>query len=242
MLVLIIGENGSGKTLIMTICAISQLDKNILANFTIVHPKYRLLEFDDFLNIEPNTDVFIDEAYTWLESRRSSKNTNVFISGVKEQKRKTNSTWYVSEQRPRMIDKRFENYYNVLIECKPRYPIGTSTDDFVYKITYENPYQVIYKRFPYENAKKYFEYFFTNEKVEPENRQKMEFEIIKQNPDKLMSKVLQLVKIIEKDNGISNYTHPLLKWSCLQNNIILDYEPFLYLYFKNKINLEKNKK
>lgn len=241
MLVLIIGENGSGKTFFMTICALSQPDKNILANFTIKHPKFKLLEFDNFLNIETNTDVFIDEAYTWLENRRSSKATNVYISEIKEQKRKSDSTWYVSEQRPNMIDKRFENYPNVLVECKPRFPIGHSLDDFVYKITYESPQQVVYKRFPYVEARNYFKFFNTNQKVEPENKQKIEFEIIKQNPDKLMSKVLELVNIIEKDGSITEYTHPSLKWCCLKNNIILDYEPFLYLYFKNKIKIEKSK-
>ena len=241
MLVLIIGENGSGKTFIMTVFALSQLKKIPLANFWIKHPLYQLLEFDDFLNIPNNTDVYIDEAYTWLENRRSSKASNVYISEIKEQKRKTNSTWYVSEQRINMIDKRFENHYNVLIECKPRFPIGTSRDDFIYKITYEYPFQIRYMKFTYNDAIKYFSYFDTNQKVEPENRQKIEYNIIRQNPDKIMEKLLQLVKIIEKEDSIVKYTHPSLKWACLRNNIILEYEPFLYLYFQNKIKKQKLK-
>lgn len=241
MLVLIIGENGSGKTFFMVICALSVLSKNIYANFRIEHPNYHYLEIDDFLKIPPNTDVFIDEAYTWLESRRSSKYTNVYISEIKEQKRKTDSTWYITEQRERMIDKRFENYWNVLIECKPRFPIGHSTEDFHYKITFDYPREVVYKSYPYIDAIKYFNYFNTNEKVEPENRQKLEYEMIKSKPKKLIKKVNELAKIIEKNNPMDNYTHPFLKWACLENHIITDYEPWLYLYFKKKTEIKKTK-
>lgn len=240
MLILIIGENGSGKTLFMVLMALSELHKKILANFYIKHPKFKYLEFDDFLNIDDFTNVYIDEAYTWLENRRSMKASNVYISNIKEQKRKTKSTWYVSEQRPEMIDKRFENFANVLVQCKTRYPIGNSKDDFNYKIIYEHPYQVIYKTLLYRDAKEYFDYFNTYEKVEPENKQKIEFEIIKQKPNKLMKKVMELVKIIEKDGSIKPpFTHNLLKWACMKNDIILDYEPFLYLYFDEKIKLKK---
>lgn len=241
MLVLIIGENGSGKNFIMTIFALSELDKNALSNFWINHPKYMILEIDDFLNIPINTNVFIDEAYTWLENRRSSKFSNVFISEIKEQKRKTNSVWYISEAREKMIDKRFEDYWNVLIECKTRLPIGHSTDDFHYKITFDYPRQVVYKTFLYEDAKQYFSYFNTYQKVEPENKQKIEYEMIKTKPEKLIKKVHELAKIIETNNPMDNYTHPFLKWACLKNNIIPDYEQWLYIYFKQKSELKKNK-
>jgi len=243
MLVLIIGENGSGKTFIMTIFALSVLWKNILANYTINHPHFRFLELDDFLHIDDNTDVFIDEAYTWLENRRSSKATNVFITEIKEQKRKTHSTWYVSEQREKMIDLRFERFYNVLIECKTRYPIGNSTQDFLYKITYEDRKYPVYKRFKYESAKKYFNYFDTYEKVPPQNKQLLEYHMIKENPDKLFNKVIEIAKIIEKSfngNFPHRITHPQMKWICLQNKIILQYEEYLYLYFQNKIEKLKN--
>jgi len=242
MLVLIIGENGSGKTFFMVIMALSVVDKNILANFKIKHPHFRFLEFDDFLNIKDNTDVFIDEAYTWLENRRSNKASNVYISEMKEQKRKTRSTWYVSEQRPNLLDKRFEQFSNVIVECKTRYPIGNSKDDFIYKISFDNLKYPIYKRFPYEQAKQYFHYFDTEEKVPPENKQLLEYNIIKNNPDKLFSKVINLAKIIEKQqNGKTKaFTHPELKWICLQNKIILQYEPYLYLYFHDKIEKLKN--
>lgn len=239
MLVLIMGENGSGKTFIMSMIALSQLDRIPLANFEIKHPLYQRLEFDTFLNIPDNSDVYIDEAYRWLENRRSSKASNIYITEIKEQKRKTFSTWYVSEQRPKLIDKRIELFANILIQCKTRYPIGYSKEDFRYKITYEDTNQVVYKRFPYDKAKHYFKYFNTYEKVEVENKQKVEFEMIKQNPNKLMDKVVKLVEIIEKDDSITEYTHPSLKYGCLKNGIIIDYEPFLYIYLKNKY--KKNK-
>ena len=244
MLVLIIGENGSGKSFFLTLMALSVLDKNILANFTIKHPNFQYLQFDDFLNIDDNTDVFIDEAYTWLENRRSNKASNVYISEIKEQKRKTNSTWYVSEQRPHLLDKRFEQFPNVLVECKTRYPIGKSKDDFLYKLTFEENPIPIYKRFPYKEAKLYFQYFDTKEKVEPENKQLLEFYMIKDNPDKLFKKVLSLAKVIE-NNGLESYkfTHPTMKWKLLEKGIILNYEPYLYLYFKNKYDkLKKEEK
>lgn len=240
MLILIIGEIGSGKTLFMVICALST-DKNIFANFHITHPKFKYLEFDNFLNIPNDTDVFIDEAYKWLENRRSSKASNVIISEIKEQRRKTNSAWYVSTQHPNMIDKRFEHYPNILVECKSRFPIN-SNKDFVYKITYSEPYQVIYKRLSYQDAKKYFKYFDTNEIVAPENKQKIEYSIISQNPDKFFEKVVELSEIIENDLEIYDYTHISLKTACLKHGIIKEYEPYIHAFLNNKIKLKKAKK
>ncbi|MFX0069870.1 MAG: hypothetical protein ACFFAO_02160 [Candidatus Hermodarchaeota archaeon] len=241
MLVLIIGENGSGKTLIMVLFALSNLSRNILANFTIKHPHWNYLEIDDFLNIQNNTDVYIDEAYTWLEKRRSLKYTNLFISQTKEQKRKDKSTWYISQQRPNLIDKRFEEFCNVKIECKTRYPIGNSYDDFIYKFTYEDLYYPIYKRLSYEDAMFYFKYFDTYEKVPPENKQKMEFEFIKNNPDKLFKKVISIAKQLEKTDIVKNIklakeiTHDTMNYILMDNRILKDYEPYLYTYFKYKL-------
>ena len=240
MLILIIGEVGSGKSLIMVIFALSDLTVNVLANFHIKHPNFNLLEFVDFLKINANTDVYIDEAYTWLESRRSTKASNVYISHIKEQRRKTDSTWYVSTQHPEMLDRRFKEFPNALIECKTRYPIGNSKDDFVYKITYNNPYQIVYKRLKYNDAKKYFKYFNTNEITEPENRQKIEYEIIKSNPKQLMQKVIELTEIIKNDEDIKEYTHSALKLGCLKNNIISEYEQWIYLVIHNKVKNNKN--
>lgn len=234
MLVLIIGENGSGKNLLMVLCMLDLIDKPFKANFHVKHPKFSYLEFDDFLHIDDNTDVYIDEAYTWLESRRSNKASNVYISHMKEQKRKTNSTWYISEARPNLIDKRFEDYANKVIECKSRYPIGNSIDDFVYKIVDNEPFRIFYKRIKYEDAKKYFEYFDTNEKVHIENKQKVEFEIIKQNPKKLLKKVEEIAEIVEKDETFVKLTHPALKFVLMKNNILKDYEEFVYYYLKYK--------
>jgi len=239
MLVLIIGENGSGKTLIMVLLALSVLDKNILANFFIKHPNYQKLHLHDFLNIKEGTDVFIDEAYNWLEKRRSSKGTNIYISQIKEQKRKTNSTWYVSEQRERLIDFRFEEHANIVIECKTRYPIGySSTEDFHYKISYEDLSYPVYKTLSYKDAFPYFSMFDTKEIIEPENKQKLEFVMIKDNPDLLFPKVISLGKMMEKTYKPvkkKDVSHPIIKWECLKNKIILDYEPYLYIYFQDKI-------
>ena len=243
MLVLIIGENGSGKTFIMVLFALSVLHKNILANFEIKHPHYKRLYLHDFLNIKDDTDVFIDEAYTWLEKRRALRLMNVYISHIKEQKRKTNSVWYVSEQREKLIDFRFEEFANVIIQCKTRYPIGHSTDDFHYKIWFEDLDYPVYKMISYEDASKYFTMFDTNEIIEPDNKQKLEFVMIKDNPDLLFPKVIELAKILEKTykpTTNKEITHSIIKWECLKNKIILEYEEYLYLYFKKKIEKLKN--
>lgn len=241
MLVLIKGENGSGKTFLMTIFALALKEKNVWANYWVKHPNYKFLEIDDLLHIPNNTDIFIDEAYNWLENRRSGSNLNVFISEIKEQKRKSDSTWYLSEARPKLLDKRFEQFPNVIVQCKTRYPIGHSTEDFVYKFTYDEPYAVVYKTYPYQIAEKYFGFFNTKERTKMHNQDKFEFKLIEQNPPKLMSKIQELAKLLlEKDNNIK-YTHDKLKMVCLENGIIKDYEPYLYLYFKRLVEIEKEK-
>lgn len=245
MLVLIIGENGSGKTLIMVLIALSDLSRIPLANFTIEHPKWKYLEIDDFLHIKENNDVYIDEAYTWLEKRRSLKYTNLFISDTKEQKRKDKSTWYISEQRENLIDSRFEFNWNIKIECKTRHPIGNSKEDFVWKITYEDFPYPIYKTLSYEEAKPYFKYFNTYEKVPPENKQKIEFEFIKHNPDKLFKKVISIAKQLEKTDLIKNIkfakeiTHDFIFYILMKNGILKDYETYVYTYFKQKFKFNR---
>jgi len=239
-LVLIIGEIGSGKTLFMVLMALST-DKNILANFHIKHDNFKYLEFDDFLNIPNDADIFIDEAYKWLENRRSSKASNVVISEIKEQRRKTNSTWYVSTQHPNMIDKRFEQYPNVIVQCKSRFPIN-SKKDFVYKISYDSPFfHTIYRRLYYRDAVKYFDYFDTNEIVAPENKQKIEYDILSKNPEKFFDKVVELSEIIEEDLDIFDYTHTSLKAGCLKHHIHMQYEPYIHSFLNNKIKLKKSK-
>ena len=68
MKIAVIGNIGSGKTLLLVVIA-KHSKRRIFSNFQLDLPLYNELEIIDLLNLENDIIVFIDEAYTWLESR-----------------------------------------------------------------------------------------------------------------------------------------------------------------------------
>lgn len=238
MLIFVIGMVGSGKTLFLVIHALSTWWKKIYANFHIKHPKFHFLEIDDFLDLPDNTDVFLDEAYRLLESRRSMDSVNIVISQIKEQRRKTNSYWYLTAQRKDLLDTRFRTNSNLLVECKTRLPIGKSVDDFVYKITDNDLNRVFYQYYSYQDAEPLFSYFNTNEKVPVTNFGKVEYELIKDNPQKIVPKAIEIWNIIKND--INEITHHTIKFALFQNKIYHKWEKWVYIYAKKQVEVNND--
>ena len=68
----IIGKLGSGKTFLAVYLA-TKLKRPIISNFKLHIPNYEPLELFDLIELKPHTNVFIDEAYAWLDCRTSGK-------------------------------------------------------------------------------------------------------------------------------------------------------------------------
>jgi hypothetical protein len=242
---LILGEVGSGKTLFLVWNALCTLDNEIWANIYIKHPRFKRLQIEDFIDIPIGVDIFIDEGYRLLESRRAMNSFNLHISEIKEQRRKTNSAWYITAQFQDLIDVRFANRYNKRVDCRTRY---NDTDDFHYRIEHviaNKPNILEHKKIEYNDAKHHlFPYFHTFEKVHVENRDKREYDLIKDDAEKIWDKIQEYIPLIENDyeNGIiAEYTKDLVDYSCMRHKIYHKYAWYLWKYLNGKIKFEQQK-
>ena len=70
------------------------------------------------------------------------------------------------------------------------------------------------------------------EVVDSSEKQALEFYFIIKNPKLLKKKTLNIANIVEKD--INKITHVSVKFALLQNEIPLQYEPYVYSYLTGK--------
>ncbi len=118
MIIGVIGDRGSGKTLFMTYEAFNQYrkGKQIYSNYKLTFPKLPdtkkpiLLPDDFFINFEKynlkNVCMFLDEIYVYIDSRSSGSNINKLMSYFFNQTRKTGVDLYFSTQFFSQVDKR----------------------------------------------------------------------------------------------------------------------------------------
>lgn len=259
MIILIDGDNNSGKTIFLVHLSES-INRPIWSNFKLFkHPLYEELTEDKIMFLDEDFDyvkypnglvLFMDEAYTYFESRMSNDSTNIYLSHkVNYQWRKRMLDVYLTFQDFSSIDKRFREplRWNVYISCEYREP--ESKSDFVYHY-YRNKrkgknkgMRLFYTlKIPYEYMSKYFDFYDTNEIIENPNIARLEYNMSRNNP-KLMKRILNRYydKLIKKlddffFNGIA-YNHDNVKLFLIKNGIYEKFEPQLYVMLKNKIRL-----
>jgi len=131
MIIGVIGDRGSGKTLFMTYEAFNQYrkGKQIYSNYKLSFPllpntkKPKLIPNDFFLDFEKynlkNVCMFIDEIYIYIDSRSSGSNKNKLMSYFFNQTRKTGVDLYYSTQFFSQVDKRlrFNTERFILPKC-----------------------------------------------------------------------------------------------------------------------------
>jgi len=118
MIIGVIGNRGTGKTLFMTLEAFNQYrkQKTIYSNYELTFPKIDkckkpiLIPDDFFLNYEKfnltNVCLFFDEIYIYIDSRTSGSKSNRVMSYFFNQTRKTGVDLYYSTQFFSQVDKR----------------------------------------------------------------------------------------------------------------------------------------
>lgn len=233
MLIAIVGDLGSGKTLYMTRKAL-KIKRPIYSNFKIKVPNYIELSILDLLSLPTNIVLFLDDAYTWLESRTSGKKLNRFLSYIILASRKVNIDVYASCQLFGSIDLRFRDQANKMVICK-RTKYG-----FIYQIrkkvlTHQFKVKIISKTyfFSNRNAKYYYPYYNTLEIVEPSDKADLELDILKRYPKQLKVRVKAIGKAIAEQ--IDPITHDSVKSALFTNGYPIGYEPFVYLYLKGAL-------
>lgn len=226
----IIGNKGSGKTLLLTIFA-SYSKREVLSNFWLKLNNYKKLTIMDILNIPNKADIFIDEAHSWLESRLSSSALNIVSSDINFHSRKLYVDIYLSTIMLSTIDKRFRFQSDFIIYCYPRFNINT--DDFIFQFEHTETNSIFIWKLPYKIAKKFFSIFNTYEVIESQQKDNLEFKLIEKNPKLLLIKIKEISKRIKPKLKV--ITYDTVKTILFLKGINIGYAKYIYLYLKKKI-------
>lgn len=225
MLTLILGKMGSGKTLLLSFIGSKITDKKIYSNFTLKLKNYVELKAYNLIKLPSNIEVFLDEGYTWLESRVSARDLNRYLSYMLFQSRKKDTNYYITAQMLSSIDKRFKQMADYLILCERKgsmdNPKGFKYD--VIDINNETSFKTF---FSIEKAKEIYDIYDTTEVVQPFNTSSMEYNILKDDTQELLKVCQKIAREIKPK--IKKITHNNLKLCLLQNGIDKAFEPMVY--------------
>lgn len=120
MIVLVLGNVGSGKTLFLTI--FSQLSsRKVFTNYEIIKSNKEIHRFKirDILDEKiDKSDVYLDEFYLYMDSRHFMNDINSLLSYFAFQSRKLGLRIFLSTQIVRTIDIRMREMIDILVECE----------------------------------------------------------------------------------------------------------------------------
>lgn len=224
----ILGNNGSGKTFLLSYLS-TFFKKNIYSNFKLEVDNYIPLEINDLIEMDTFTEgnIFLDEAYTWIESRTSGNVMNLLSSYLIFQKRKRQLDIFLTAQLFSSVDKRARELSNIIITCFPRY---NDTDDFNYNY-FDLDINVNFDFIiPYNIAEKYFYIFDTNQIIKLPNKAKLEYDLLKYDQFKLLERSMEIAYIINPE--LTKLTHDKIKYLLLQNNFDNRFEKTIYIYLQ----------
>lgn len=247
MLTSILGDIRQGKTLLMTIFAFHS-NRKLYANYKLELPEYFKLNPADLFQLPNNCEVFIDEAYAWLESRTSGADLNKCSSYILFQSGKRTINIYLTAQLFSTVDIRFRHMSNIIVECY-KYE---EEEVFEYVFYERMRGELIYKDtwyLPFDEAEFYYDLYDTLEIVEPYMMKNLETKLILKDGKKLFPKVVEIIQLIkpslDETDNIKPYTHNAIKFELLERDLSLKYENFIYLILHHKNRdkiLEKYKK
>lgn len=173
MLIALVGNLGSGKTLLLTIFCRKKIDMKrlVYANYHI-KGQTKLVEPIDLLDMPQGKPIFLalDEIYAWLDSRCSASNSNRVLSYVALQSRKHKVTIAYTAQLGSSVEMRLRELTDLVIECERAKHGG-----FIYKITWRRFHRTLSRTlFLSEGiAKKYYSLYDTNEVIKPIGLEKL---------------------------------------------------------------------
>ena len=227
LLICVLGSTGSGKTLLLVYFA-TKIKRQIQSNFKIKIDNYNKLKLVDLINLPVNSDIFIDEAYTWVESRVSSKHLNRYLSYIVFQSRKRTIDIYTTAQMFSTIDIRFRNQSDILI-----FAHKIKNKGFKYKIFNKRTNSIIEFILSFEKAEKLYKLYDTYQIIEPYEQSKLEFTLLQSDTDLLFKKTKKIAKFLK--DKIEKVTHNSVKLALFSNNFDKNFEPYVYMYLKEKM-------
>lgn len=206
VLVIVLGDIGSGKTLLLTLLACGS-EREVFANFKIEIPnanRIKTLGIDDIPN---NVDIFLDELPMIADSRTASSIANRYVSYESAQQRKDFADIYGSSQFFHMVDKRLQDLCHVLVKCS-RIGSRDKPEGFYYEFMDLETFERDYVYLPIENAQKYFDIYDTYEKITPSRKRYYRLRRMKDEDspkfmeecERIAKELNPLMKKITKDN------------------------------------------
>lgn len=236
MLVSVLGDIRVGKTLFTSILAKYSYGK-VYANYHLDIPQYYKLEPTDLFKLPNNCEVFIDEAYTWLEARTSGADLNKCSSYILFQSGKRTINIYLTAQLFSTVDIRFRHMSNIIVEVY-KYE---DEELFEYNFYERVRGELIFRNtwyLPFNEAEKYYDIYDTLEIVEPHTMKNLETKLIMSDGKKLFKKAKEIAKLLkpelDKSDKKNKYTHDAIKFELLKEDISLNYEKFVYLVLHHK--------
>jgi len=165
-LISVLGPIRAGKTLFLTYFG-TKLTRPIYSNYKLNLPNYKPLTLAILKKLPNNVNVYMDEGYTWLESRISGSRLNKLISYLLFQSGKRGLDIYITAQLFSSVDLRFRQQSSLIIYCKK------INDDFYYTIHNREKNTFKHLVMPKEIAKNYFPLYDTYEIIEPANMKEL---------------------------------------------------------------------
>lgn len=212
--------------------------KEVWSNFELkgsLKERYKELSVVDLMYLPRDCMVFIDEGYAWIEARASGRAINEYCSYVAFQLRKTQRQLFLTMQQFRSIDIRFRDEWDYLVTCErmPNGALNWRYWDFLFRILYKRKMSIQENVLLYENAKKYFSYFDTNEIIEPYNWRGLEAELLKSDEKRYWKKVKEIAEEILPE--LNEVTQNSVKAIMLKNGIHQAFAMHVWLVLKEKI-------
>lgn len=227
LLICILGNTGSGKTLLLVYFA-TKIKRQIQSNFKIKIKNYNKLKLINLINLPTNSDIFIDEAYTWVESRVSSKHLNRYLSYIVFQSRKRTIDIYTTAQMFSTIDVRFRNQSDILILAQK-----IKNKGYKYKIYNKRTNFITEFILSFKKAEKLYKLYDTYQIIEPYEQSKLEFTLLQSNTDLLYKKSKKIAQFLK--NKLTKITHNTVKLALISNNFDKNFEPYVYIYLKENM-------
>ncbi len=212
---------GSGKTLLATYFATKE-NRPVYANYNIDIPNFHELRPEMLSQMTEPALIILDEAYTWLESRKSMQNLSIYLSYILFQSRKRGLDFILTVQELGTIDVRFRNFTEYLIDAEKM-----NDGSFEYKvkrgISDKRPFKMILSA---ENAQEIYQYYDTMQMVNPIDDYMISD--IAESPEVLNAKLDELAQIIMDMFDGKKITKAVVKDYCIREKIPAKYADLVY--------------
>ncbi len=229
MLVSFIGDIGSGKTLGMTFFA-SRDKRPVYSNYKIKIPNYRPLKPETLVTLEDASLALIDEAYAWLESRRSGADSSLYFSYILFQSRKRKTDIYMTNQLISTVDVRFRMMANIEVHCQS---VKEGFEYTFFKVSSTNIYRPKTFILPISEAEKIYPLYDTLELINPIDSDML----LRVTEDKgaIIGNIDEIVDdIMAKAKG-NKITRGVVSDYCLRHDLTRGYVRIIYDAYKARL-------